>query len=473
VRAERSGYLTLRYGQTRPLEQGRPLDVAERATIEKVDFTLPRAGVIAGRVVDEFGDPVADVPVFAMRTAYWQGRRRTVPSGNPTRTDDAGMYRISGLMPGTYQVMAVLRETWTVRERGVEQTLGYAPTYSPGIATIAEATRITLGVGQQLNAVDVSLVAGRAASISGTAIDAGGRPLAGRTVALGREIAGPDSGSFMAAGNATVAGDGSFAIKVVPPGQYKIRVQAATPSGNPTTGPEMIVMPIAIDGIDLTNVTLATLPPWSVAARLVTDAGAPPAARFDGFALEVVPVEPDVTPDVQGRGADDGRVQNDWTVRFSRIFGAARLHVRTPDGWWVRSMLRDGVDITDAPTEMRGGEELSDVRIVVNDHPTRVRGQVVDAKGAPMAVGTVVVFARDPQKWFEQSRWVRAVRPDQAGNYVIDGLPPGDYFAAVIDYVEDGMWNDPAFVESLHERAEPFALTEGESHTLTLKYVTP
>jgi hypothetical protein len=138
VRAERGGYLTLRYGQTRPLEQGSPLDVRERETVERVDFTLPPAGVIAGRVVDELGETVADVPVFAMRTAYWQGRRRLVPAGTSSRTDDAGESE-SGLMPGTYLVMAVLaRRGW--RESGVERTLGM-PRRTFLTAAVAEARR--------------------------------------------------------------------------------------------------------------------------------------------------------------------------------------------------------------------------------------------------------------------------------------------------------------------------------------------
>ena len=55
-----------------------------------------------------------------------------VPSGMVARTDDAGEYRVSGLMPGTYLVMAVLRDTWTVRQGNIDQTFGYAPSYAPG-----------------------------------------------------------------------------------------------------------------------------------------------------------------------------------------------------------------------------------------------------------------------------------------------------------------------------------------------------
>jgi hypothetical protein len=167
------------------------LDVRDGETVERIDFTLPRAGVISGRVVDELGDPVAGVPVFVIRTAFWQGRRRLVPAEVVSRTDDAGDYRVGDLMPGTYVVMAHLRETWTVRDGDVDRTLGYAPTYSPATAMAAEAQRFTLRTGEHLSAIDLALVPGRAAHVSGTATDAAGRPLAGRYVTLGEQISGP------------------------------------------------------------------------------------------------------------------------------------------------------------------------------------------------------------------------------------------------------------------------------------------
>jgi protocatechuate 3,4-dioxygenase beta subunit len=474
IRVERGGYLTLRYGQTRPLEQGMPLDVRERETVERVDFTLPRAGAITGRVVDELGDPISDVQVFAMRTAYWQGRRRLVPSGMVARTDDAGEYRVSGLMPGTYLVMAVLRDTWTVRQGNVDQTFGYAPTYAPGTAVAGEAQRVTVHVGERLGPIDLSLVAGRAANISGIATDAGGRPLAGRFVGLGRQVTGPESGAYMAAGSSSIAADGSFSIRNIPPGQYSLRVQTASAGAGPNDAAEMIVMPITIDGVDITNITLTTAPGWSMLGQIVTEEGIAPRARPGTFGVSVTPVDADIVPDSQAnRDPDNGRVLNDWTVRVTGIYGTGRVHARTPDGWWVKSIVQDGRDLADTPAEIRSGETLSGVRIVVSDRPTSVRGRIVDDKGTPVTSATVVAFARDSQKWFEESRWVRAVRPDQQGNYRIDGLPPGEYLAVAIDYVEDGTWNDAAFIESLRDRGEPLTLTEGEARTVTLKLVTP
>jgi hypothetical protein len=377
-------------------------------------------------------------------------------------------------MPGTYLMMAVLRDTWTARQGNVEQTFGYAPTYAPSTAIAADAQRVTLGVGQRAGPIDLSLVAGRAANISGIATDASGRPLAGRFVGLGRQVTGPESGAFMSAGTASIAADGSFSIKNIPPGQYSLRVQAPAAGAGANTPPEIAVMPIAIDGVDLANVALTTTPGWSIAAQILTENGTPPQARPAGFGVSATPVDADTAPDPQvNRDPDGGRVLADWSVRVSDIYGAARVRAQVPDGWWVKSIVHDGQDLADAPAEMRSGETLAGVRIIVSDRPAGVRGRLVDDKGAPITAATVVVFARDSQKWFDGSRWVRAVRPDQQGNYRVDGLPPGDYLAVAVDYVEDGAWNDAAFIESLRPHGEALILMEGETVTVALKLVTP
>ena len=71
---------------------------------------MPRGSVIAGRIVDEFGDAIPDVSVTAMRQTWQNGRRRLVPaSGRVAQTNDLGQFRIYGLPPGDYYVSATLR----------------------------------------------------------------------------------------------------------------------------------------------------------------------------------------------------------------------------------------------------------------------------------------------------------------------------------------------------------------------------
>src|SRR5919198_635103 len=104
----KSGFVSLSYGQRRPLQAGTPLQLGEGQQLKGVDFQLPRGSVIAGRVLDEDGEAMPGIPVRVMRYEYQQGERRLTPAGN-TQTDDRGQFRVWGLMPGEYYVSAVAR----------------------------------------------------------------------------------------------------------------------------------------------------------------------------------------------------------------------------------------------------------------------------------------------------------------------------------------------------------------------------
>jgi len=109
VTISKAGYVTLEYGQARPFEAGKPLDVADGQVLDKIDFSLPRGSVIAGRITDEFGDPIADAQVQAMRYQFTNGQRQLVNAGRTAVSDDIGQFRIFGLMPGEYIVRASVR----------------------------------------------------------------------------------------------------------------------------------------------------------------------------------------------------------------------------------------------------------------------------------------------------------------------------------------------------------------------------
>src|SRR5437773_8409084 len=104
----KSGFISLSYGQRRPLQAGTPLQLGDGQQLKGVDFHLPRGGVISGRVVDEDGEPVPGATVRVLRYQYLQGDRRLTPAGSG-QTDDRGQYRVWGLMPGDYYVNALTR----------------------------------------------------------------------------------------------------------------------------------------------------------------------------------------------------------------------------------------------------------------------------------------------------------------------------------------------------------------------------
>ena len=139
----------------------------------------------------------------------------------------------------------------------------------------------------------------------------------------------------------------------------------------------------------------------------------------------------------------------------------------------MKTVLHDGRDISDMLVEPKTGEQMSSVQIILSNRVTTVAGQVVDDKGVPVADGLVLVFASQAEKWFENSRYVRATRPDEQGGYEIKGLPPGEYLAVAVDYVQEGMWNDPDFLESMRKSAQRLALSDGESRSISLRLISP
>src|SRR5688572_23289014 len=115
LRVERSGYLPLQYGQRRPLEPGKPLELTAGLVLENINFALPRMSIISGRVTDELGEPIAGVAVTAQRSMWFDNRRRLLPDGPIATTDEDGKYRIGGLAPGTYVIHSKTMDKWTAQ----------------------------------------------------------------------------------------------------------------------------------------------------------------------------------------------------------------------------------------------------------------------------------------------------------------------------------------------------------------------
>jgi hypothetical protein len=75
--ATKAGFVTMALGQKDPAATARPsFELREGETRSDAHLSLPRGGVVSGRVVDEFGDPVVDAAAHAFRSEYMQGVRR-------------------------------------------------------------------------------------------------------------------------------------------------------------------------------------------------------------------------------------------------------------------------------------------------------------------------------------------------------------------------------------------------------------
>jgi protocatechuate 3,4-dioxygenase beta subunit len=468
ISVQRSGYLPTEYGQTRPLEQSRRVQLDKGEVVEHIDMTMPKAGVITGRVTDEVGDPVEGIIVLALRQRFWEGQRQLVPTSAVFMTNDAGEYRAIGLAPGTYFVMAMTRDTWAVKQGGATQVMGFAPTYYPGAVRPSDARAIAVGAGRQVGPVDISLIPGRAVKISGVALDSHGKPF--ENVQLQDAIRGDNFGRFGGRISARTAADGSFTLKDVTPGSY---VVAAT-TGRNVEQPEATFAPVTVEDADITNLFLSGSQGGTITGRVITESGQPP--DIPRLRLTTgLPAAGQPDPMLLGTFGDPAAsgVSPDGTFTMKGVFGRGPILVTLPDAWMVKSIQHDGQELSDVPIELKSGERLENVLIVLSDRVSRVDGAVIDAKGNGVTDATVIAFPRDPDKWTWQTRAIKAARSGKDGRFQMSGLPPGEYVAVAVDYIENGEWNDPEFLKSAIEGAPSFVLAESGTATLTLMVRPP
>ena len=136
--------------------------------------------------------------------------------------------------------------------------------------------------------------------------------------------------------------------------------------------------------------------------------------------------------------------------------------------WTVKAVRYRGAEITDTGLEVRPGEDVADIELVVTDQISNVSGLVTNGRGDMVKDYWTVVFARDREKW-SSARHFRMSRGDQDGRFKFVGLPAAEYFVIAVDTLDTSEANDPDFLARLETRASRFSLGEGETKTLDLK----
>ena len=453
VSASRAGYLELQYGQRRARERGLSVDVKAGATVGRIDISLARGGVLAGRVVDELGEPYPGLMVTAWQMRYQQGRRVPFPSGTG-RTDDQGAYRISGLQPGAYTLSALSSETWRNEKN---ETLGYATTYYPG-TSLDQAQSIVLEAGQQRTTLDIALTAARTARLRGRIARSTGEPAAGESVSLTPSIRGTTLTILSGNPITTKSGaDGSFELRDVPPGYYNLRASIGRNESDSIS--------VDVSG-DLDDLLLVPRSGSTVTGVVVTDTGEPPPFTASGARVLLLAPGERVLPTVRLPA-----INADWTFTLSNLGGPFLFRLSGfPDDWMLDSVRLNDENLTDVPFDVPTDQrQISGLRIAITKDAGRIAGTVATAKGTPTADAFIVAFPEDERHWMFGSRFVRTARPTTEGSYVISGLPEGEYLLVAEPELMEGEWESREYLKKAASRATRATLSRGGSITVDLK----
>jgi len=457
----RVGFVSLEYGQTRPFEPGRELELLDGQTLEHIDFALSRGGVITGRITDQNGEPQAGIAMQALRFSWRPNGARQLDSMSTAvfdriLTDDLGQFRIYGLMPGSYIVATgALPGSLPWKDPTAQAT-----TYFPGTTNVDEAQPVEVEIGREASA-PFALASAKMARVSGVIVDSGGRPVGWRSIMLATR----SESTTAARSAATTRPDGSFDIPAVAPGNYTLEV---LPVRMEPTDREFASFPIVVEGHDITDLLISTRPSANVTGRIIWEGSSPhPSATLR---ISPVAADPRLIP-----AAIISNSEGSGTVDAKGFFSIAGVHgnvvFRTTfngqaEPWTLKAVRLGGADITDVGYDVF--TDIDGIEVVLTDRGTRVSGIAKNALNQPALDYVVVVLPSEMKPNVSPARFVKTARPDQQGRYQINDLPPGQYVVAAIESLSrDGHYN-PAFQKQMRSVATSFALKEGQQLALDL-----
>ena len=485
---KRGGYLDGSFGQQRPGGPSRSLILSDGERREDINVRMFKPSAITGVVTDEANEPVVKVEVRAYQRTFMSGRAVLGLIGTDL-TDDRGAYRIGRLLPGDYVIAVPLAagspppgaivDEVMVRDGGSSaahlppsdgKQRKFPTTYYPTGQTAAQATIITLGIGDARRNADLQLRPLKALNISGAVQMATGLA---RGVSLELVTAGEDDiGGSRPTATAITGEGGTFAFPAIPVGQYVLRAQvrpSRTSSLDDVT--QWAEQAIVLDDKDVSDMTLFMRGGSTVSGRIEFDGSSEDnSGTNSGFAIVLDPanVRYASTP-LPAATIDPARK----TFSFANVMpGRYLIRVKNPGTRAVKSVTYQGRDVSQWPFTV-DASDASGMILTLSDRAPVLTGTV--SGSAEIGDATVLMFPLDPQRWLDFGMTPMAPRlidVTTRGTFEVRTIPAGDYLLVAFDQNTTIDWHNPDFLRKASGLATQVRLTDGEATSIDLRVVS-
>jgi hypothetical protein len=420
------------------LECGQP-----RAGIE---VKLVPHGVVAGRVTDEFGEPLPGVSVQAMLRGYINGSRRVIPAGQAV-TNDLGEYRIHGLTPGLYFIQAAMGG-----KADSSGNMVFLPAYFPNTDRPEAAQPLEVAPGQVQSGTNFLLRRAPAFSLRGH-VATTLRTSNGVMIYLAQR----NAGNWLTERRPIPVVNGAFELTGVTSGSYHLIAEQFGESGAPVAG---ALVPVEVADRDIDGINLVPTPRPDIAGKLTWEE-APPKPGLGSPPRIVLRPEPGDTslPASAPIGAD---VEESGSYRI-RSVPPGIYHVQAanlPPGFYIKSAR-----LGDA-----GGDSL---RLDLIQPQAGALTVVVSSRGGALAgnvesnhAGLQVFAIAAGNPW-----WSKTAVTGDHGHFEMQGLAPGEYRVLACERIHPEAYQDAELMKSLEGQSQRVSVSENSKEMLTLKLI--
>lgn len=406
--------------------QGKSINLNDGETIDKIDFTLVRGGVITGRITDADGRPlIGEHPRLAQAAPNVGDERREPFFFNSFlfETDDRGVYRFYGIPPGRYVVSLGEDSKSGMITLGYGRGGRFTRTFHPGVTDESKANVIEVTEGSEATNVDIML--GRRAetyAATGRVIDAEtGKPVPNLSAGYGSLSAEGKQLYSFGIGTRTDA-EGNFRFDGLISGRYAAFVSPGEQS-------EDYSVPVTFEVIDgdVTGLVVKVRRGASISGMVSIEGTSDRSvlARVSQLRVVAYPESEQLAAPFYGEG---GRVNVDGSFR---LVGLGPGKVRVMLGGWpplkgfsLLRVERDGVEQRAGLMQLSAGSQVSGVRVVLEYGTGVLRGQVRVENGQLPEGTRLYVSARRPS---QSEPSLPGAEVDARGRFVMEGLPPGEY----------------------------------------------
>lgn len=519
--SRRDGHWTAEYGQRWVDGPGQVITIVPGAKLRDVQIVMTPGGVIAGRITNRNGLPMAGARVSAMKPWINQNQRQ-LRAVQQVVANDLGEYRLIWLMPGRYYLSATFVDyspagpatqlvidpdaavglatgtrsasrpvTSTPLVNGLAADEVYTAIFFPTTIDSDKAVAVELKQGEEYRGADINVTPVRAFHVRGTVSNLPTPPAPAAGAAGPRGGGGPGGGGpriqvslTPTSPNGTIYNtasdaEGKFDFPKVLAGSYvayvyqsgmTIRSNVEVKNGDV----DGVALPIS-SGIDTpVRMTFDGTPPPNLPPIAIGRGGLTPTLWRNPTLLNApaMPVNLQADPPALTNIAP-GYYHLYLPPMFSFLAGA--LPVEPPPQWrnvYVKSIRLGDRDVLSEGLHL---ERPSDVplEIVIGANPGSLQGQVMNDQRQPAVGAVITLFANNPADRIYRTDMYKVTSTDTAGRFQLQGLRPGDYRVFAWENVERGTWIDSTFLRLYEDRAVTVHIDEGKAQTADIAVIRP